>query len=33
VLFCWLEGDRDLRWYHEVELGFAGRRPLSHLGL
>ena len=33
VLFCWLEGDRDLRWYHELELGFAGRRPLSHLGL
>jgi hypothetical protein len=33
VLFCWLEGDRDLRWYHELDLGFAGRRPLSHLGL
>lgn len=33
VLFCWLEGDRDLGWYHEVEHGFPGRRPLSHLGL
>ena len=33
VLFCWLEGDRDIRWYHELELGFAGRRPLSDLGL
>ena len=28
VLLCWLEGDRDLGWYHRVELGFAGRRPL-----
>jgi hypothetical protein len=31
VLFCWLEGDRELGWYHEVEHGFAGRRPLSEL--
>ena len=28
VLLCWLEGDRDLRWYHRADLGFAGRRPL-----
>ncbi len=28
VLLCWLEGDRELRWYHRVDLGFAGRRPL-----
>jgi hypothetical protein len=28
VLLCWLEGDRDLGWYHRVDLGFAGRRPL-----
>jgi hypothetical protein len=33
VLVCWLEGDRELAWYHEVEHGFPGRRPLSHLGL
>lgn len=31
VLLCWLEGDRDLEWYHEPELGFAGRRPLAEL--
>jgi hypothetical protein len=31
VLFCWLEGDRELAWYHEVEHGFPGRRPLGHL--
>jgi hypothetical protein len=29
VLLCWLEGDRELSWYHRVDLGFAGRRPLS----
>ncbi len=32
VLVCWLEGDRELAWYHEVDHGFAGRRPLSDLG-
>lgn len=28
VLLCWLEGDRDLAWFHRADLGFAGRRPL-----
>ena len=28
VLLCWLEGDRDLGWYHRTDLGFAGRRRL-----
>lgn len=28
VLLCWLEGDRELTWYHRADLGFAGRRPL-----
>jgi hypothetical protein len=28
VLLCWLEGDAELTWYHRVELGFAGRRPI-----
>ncbi|SCF41087.1 DUF2203 domain-containing protein [Micromonospora mirobrigensis] len=28
VLWCWLEGDGDVRWYHRVECGFAGRRPV-----
>ena len=32
VLLCWLEGERELGWYHELPHGFAGRRPLSHLG-
>ncbi|SDY68180.1 hypothetical protein SAMN05421504_106367 [Amycolatopsis xylanica] len=29
VLLCWLEGDTELAWYHRLDLGFAGRRPLS----
>ena len=29
VLLCWLEGDRELAWYHRRDLGFAGRRPLA----
>jgi hypothetical protein len=26
VLLCWLEGERELRWYHKAEHGFAGRK-------
>ena len=26
VLWCWLEGDADIEWYHRIECGFAGRR-------
>lgn len=28
VLLCWLEGDDELVWYHRLDLGFPGRRPL-----
>ncbi|HET9944459.1 MAG TPA: DUF2203 domain-containing protein [Actinomycetes bacterium] len=28
VLLCWLEGDRSLDWYHRLDTGFAGRRPI-----
>jgi hypothetical protein len=31
ILLCWLEGERTLDWYHDAELGFAGRRPLTDL--
>jgi hypothetical protein len=31
VQLCWLEGDTELAWYHEADLGFAGRRPLTDL--
>jgi hypothetical protein len=26
VLWCWLEGDTDIDWYHRMECGFPGRR-------
>jgi hypothetical protein len=28
VLLCWLEGERELGWYHPLPLGFMGRRRL-----
>ena len=28
VLWCWLEGDDEVRWYHRLECGFPGRRPV-----
>jgi hypothetical protein len=28
VLWCWLEGELEIAWYHRVECGFAGRRPV-----
>lgn len=27
VLWCWLEGDADINWYHRSDCGFPGRRP------
>jgi hypothetical protein len=26
VLWCWVEGEPDIEWYHRAECGFAGRR-------
>lgn len=31
ILLCWLEGERELAWYHPVELGFMGRRRIDDL--
>lgn len=28
VLLCWLEGEAELDWYHEPDVGFMGRRRL-----
>jgi hypothetical protein len=28
VLWCWLEGDPDIGWYHRADTGFLGRRPV-----
>lgn len=29
VLLCWLEGERELGWYHKLAYGFAGRRRIE----
>lgn len=26
VLWCWLEGDQEIEWYHRTDAGFPGRR-------
>jgi hypothetical protein len=28
ALLCWLEGERELGWYHRLPHGFAGRRRI-----
>jgi hypothetical protein len=28
VLWCWLEGDPDVLWYHRADCGFPGRRRI-----
>jgi hypothetical protein len=30
VYLCWHVGEPEIAHWHEVESGFAGRRPLSH---
>ena len=29
VYLCWKLGEPDVRWWHELDTGFAGRRPLE----
>jgi hypothetical protein len=28
VQWCWLEGEPDIGWYHRLDCGFPGRRPV-----
>ena len=30
VLLCWKYGEREIQWWHEINSGFADRRPLIH---
>jgi hypothetical protein len=32
VLLCWKLGEDEIGWWHRVEDGFAGRRPLEEFG-
>lgn len=29
VYLCWKLGEPDIRWWHDLESGFAGRQPLE----
>jgi hypothetical protein len=29
VLWCWLEGEAEIDWYHRADCGFPGRRPVT----
>jgi hypothetical protein len=31
VWLCWCYGERECGWWHELEAGFRGRRPISEL--
>ena len=31
VLLCWKYGEREVAFWHDLESGFAGRRPVSEL--
>lgn len=31
VWLCWRYGEHELGWFHELDAGFRGRRPISEL--
>ena len=31
VWLCWRYGEREIGWFHELDAGFRGRRPISEL--
>ena len=31
ILLCWRFGEPEVAWFHDLEAGFAGRRPISEL--
>lgn len=31
VFLCWKHGEQEIRYWHDLHTGFAGRRPLSEL--
>ena len=32
IYLCWRLGEGRIEWWHELDAGFAGRRPLEHPG-
>lgn len=31
IFLCWRDGEAEVKWWHEVNDGFRGRRPVSEL--
>jgi hypothetical protein len=31
VFLCWRFGEKEVAFFHDLEAGFAGRRPVSEL--
>ncbi len=31
VYLCWKAGEPEIQWWHELDAGFAGRRPIGEL--
>lgn len=31
IYLCWRYGEEDISYWHEIEAGFAGRRPIDRL--
>jgi hypothetical protein len=31
VMLCWKIGEQSIDWYHEIESGFSGRKPVAGL--
>jgi hypothetical protein len=29
VYLCWKLGEENIGWWHELDIGFAGRQPLD----
>ncbi len=29
VYLCWKHGESEIRWWHDIDSGFAGRQPLE----
>lgn len=31
IYLCWMKGEERVAWWHPIETGFSGRRPISEL--
>ena len=31
IYLCWMQGEQEIAFWHEIETGFSGRRPINEL--